>query len=109
MSLRIDLAAHCHVFAIRYKLLCIHAFGQLMVGVHLQERHGSKMAFLDGLPPERVCQPIVDHFKQRGGDIRCVCTVLSIAVSRSKSLPAAITAACCGISETTAAVYYVAE
>ncbi|KAL3143698.1 securin [Trebouxia sp. C0009 RCD-2024] len=36
----------------------------------LQERHGSKMAFLDGLPPERVCQPIVDHFKQRGGDIR---------------------------------------
>ncbi|DBA98976.1 TPA: hypothetical protein ACH3X1_014315 [Trebouxia sp. C0004] len=28
------------------------------------------MAFLDGLPPERLCQPIVDHFKQRGGEIR---------------------------------------
>ncbi|KAL0018116.1 hypothetical protein WJX77_000935 [Trebouxia sp. C0004] len=36
----------------------------------LRERHGSKMAFLDGLPPERLCQPIVDHFKQRGGEIR---------------------------------------
>ena len=38
--------------------------------MHHQERHGSKMAFLDGLPPERLCQPIVDHFKQRGGEIR---------------------------------------
>lgn len=36
----------------------------------LQERHGSKMAFLDGLPPEKLCQPIVDHFTQRGGEIR---------------------------------------
>lgn len=42
------------------------------LGSIVQERHGSKMAFLDGLPPERVCQPIVDHFKQRGGDIRSV-------------------------------------
>ncbi len=29
------------------------------------------MAFLDGLPPEKLCQPIVDHFTQRGGEIRC--------------------------------------
>ena len=42
----------------------------------LQERHGSKMAFLDGLPPERFCQPIVDHFKQRGGEIRYVSMVV---------------------------------
>lgn len=27
----------------------------------LQERHGSKMAFLDGMPPERLCQPILDR------------------------------------------------
>ena len=27
----------------------------------LQEKNGSKMAFLDGAPPERLCQPIVDH------------------------------------------------
>jgi 15-cis-phytoene desaturase len=36
----------------------------------LQERHGSKMAFLDGLPPERLCQPMVDHFTQRGGELK---------------------------------------
>jgi len=36
----------------------------------LQERHGSKMAFLDGAPPERLCQPIVDHFTAKGGEIR---------------------------------------
>eukprot|EP01035_Chromulina_nebulosa_P019648 gene19648-25562_t len=32
----------------------------------LQETHGSKMAFLDGNPPERLCEPIVEHIKFRG-------------------------------------------
>ncbi|KAL3528526.1 hypothetical protein ACH5RR_007848 [Cinchona calisaya] len=36
----------------------------------LQEKHGSKMAFLDGNPPERLCMPIVDHIQSRGGDVR---------------------------------------
>ena len=27
----------------------------------LQERHGSKMAFLDGAPPERLCKPILEY------------------------------------------------
>ncbi|EPS66696.1 phytoene dehydrogenase, chloroplastic/chromoplastic, partial [Genlisea aurea] len=35
----------------------------------LQEKHGSKMAFLDGNPPERLCKPIVDHIQSRGGDV----------------------------------------
>ncbi len=35
----------------------------------LQEKNGSKMAFLDGAPPERLCQPIVDHIKASGGDV----------------------------------------
>tara|TARA_Y100001968_G_scaffold161383_1_gene147608 strand:+ start:4532 stop:5920 length:1389 start_codon:yes stop_codon:yes gene_type:complete len=35
----------------------------------LQEKNGSKMAFLDGAPPERLCQPIVDHIKNIGGDV----------------------------------------
>lgn len=35
-----------------------------------QETHGSKMAFLDGAPPERLCQPLVDHFTARGGELR---------------------------------------
>ncbi|KAG2726304.1 hypothetical protein I3760_01G106800 [Carya illinoinensis] len=35
-----------------------------------QEKHGSKMAFLDGNPPERLCQPIVDHIQSLGGEVR---------------------------------------
>ncbi|CAD6209882.1 unnamed protein product [Miscanthus lutarioriparius] len=34
-----------------------------------QEKHGSKMAFLDGNPPERLCMPIVDHIRSRGGEV----------------------------------------
>jgi 15-cis-phytoene desaturase len=36
----------------------------------LQEKHGSKMAFLDGAPPERLCQPMVDYITDRGGQVR---------------------------------------
>ncbi|PKA64026.1 Phytoene dehydrogenase, chloroplastic/chromoplastic [Apostasia shenzhenica] len=36
----------------------------------LQEKHGSKMAFLDGNPPERLCQPMVDHILSLGGEVR---------------------------------------
>ena len=35
----------------------------------LQERYGSKMAFLDGAPPERLCQPMVDYITERGGEV----------------------------------------
>ncbi|KAI4302713.1 hypothetical protein MLD38_038430 [Melastoma candidum] len=35
----------------------------------LQEKHGSKMAFLDGNPPERLCMPIVDHVRSLGGEV----------------------------------------
>ncbi len=35
----------------------------------LQEKNGSKMAFLDGAPPERLCQPIVDHIESLGGKV----------------------------------------
>ncbi|KAI9400370.1 hypothetical protein POPTR_002G235200v4 [Populus trichocarpa] len=36
----------------------------------LQEKHGSKMAFLDGNPPERLCMPIVDHIQSLGGEVK---------------------------------------
>jgi len=36
----------------------------------LQEKNGSKMAFLDGSPPERLCQPLVDYISARGGEVR---------------------------------------
>lgn len=35
----------------------------------LQESDGSRMAFLDGNPPQRLCQPIVDHITARGGSV----------------------------------------
>jgi 15-cis-phytoene desaturase len=36
----------------------------------LKQRYGSKIAFLDGSPTERLCEPIVEHFQARGGEIR---------------------------------------
>jgi len=35
----------------------------------LQEKSGSKMAFLDGNPPERLCQPLVEYIEARGGQV----------------------------------------
>ncbi len=35
----------------------------------LQEKNGSKMAFLDGAPPERLCNPIVEHINSLGGEV----------------------------------------
>jgi 15-cis-phytoene desaturase len=36
----------------------------------LQEKNGSRMAFLDGSPTERLCQPMVDYITERGGQVR---------------------------------------
>lgn len=36
----------------------------------LQKKNGSKMAFLDGSPTERLCQPLVDYITARGGEVR---------------------------------------
>jgi 15-cis-phytoene desaturase len=36
----------------------------------LQESDGSRMAFLDGNPPQRLCQPIVDYISARGGEVQ---------------------------------------
>ena len=36
----------------------------------LQEKNGSKMAFLDGSPTERLCEPIVDYITEKGGEVR---------------------------------------
>ncbi len=35
----------------------------------LQERYGSRVAFLDGSPTERLCQPLVDHIVEGGGEV----------------------------------------
>jgi 15-cis-phytoene desaturase len=36
----------------------------------LQEKNGSKMAFLDGSPTERLCDPLVEYIQARGGEVR---------------------------------------
>jgi 15-cis-phytoene desaturase len=35
----------------------------------LRERYGSKIAFLDGSPTERLCQPMVDYITEGGGEV----------------------------------------
>mmetsp|Transcript_27000 Transcript_27000/g.65600 ORF Transcript_27000/g.65600 Transcript_27000/m.65600 type:complete len:629 (-) Transcript_27000:244-2130(-) len=36
----------------------------------LKETEGSKMAFLDGAPPERLCKPVVERIEANGGEVR---------------------------------------
>jgi 15-cis-phytoene desaturase len=35
----------------------------------LQQKDGSRIAYLDGAPPERFCQPMVDYIVARGGEV----------------------------------------
>ncbi|XP_051147685.1 15-cis-phytoene desaturase, chloroplastic/chromoplastic [Andrographis paniculata] len=52
----------------------------------LQEKHGSKMAFLDGNPPERLCMPIVDHIQSRGGEVRLNSRIQKIDLNEDGSV-----------------------
>ena len=36
----------------------------------LQQKNGSRIGYLDGAPPERLCQPMVDYVTERGGEVR---------------------------------------
>lgn len=51
-----------------------------------QERHGSKMAFLDGAPPERLCQPMVDYFTARGGEVKMDSRLRDIVLNEDGSV-----------------------
>jgi len=52
----------------------------------LQESDGSKMAFLDGNPPQRLCQPIVDHITARGGSVELEAPLREIELSPDGSV-----------------------
>ena len=54
--------------------------------IAVQERHGSKMAFLDGAPPERLCQPMVDHFSARGGQVKFNARIKDIVLNEDGSV-----------------------
>ncbi|MXZ82965.1 MAG: 15-cis-phytoene desaturase [Synechococcus sp. SB0666_bin_14] len=47
----------------------------------LQEKNGSRMAFLDGAPPERLCQPLVDHVCAHGGAVEVNTPLRTIALA----------------------------
>jgi hypothetical protein len=46
------------------------------------------MAFLDGAPPERLCQPMVDHFTARGGELRMGARLKNIELAEDGSVSA---------------------
>ena len=54
----------------------------------LQEKNGSKMAFLDGSPTERLCQPLVDHIVARGGQVRLNAPLKEILLNPDNSVKA---------------------
>ena len=52
----------------------------------LQEKNGSKMAFLDGSPTERLCQPMVDYITDRGGEVRLNAPLKEILLNEDNSV-----------------------
>lgn len=46
------------------------------------------MAFLDGAPPERLCQPMVDYFTAKGGDLKTNARVKEIELNDDGSVKA---------------------
>jgi 15-cis-phytoene desaturase len=52
----------------------------------LQERYGSKIAFLDGSPTERLCQPIVDYITERGGEVHVNAPLKQIVLNEDGSV-----------------------
>ncbi len=52
----------------------------------LQEKNGSKMAFLDGSPTERLCQPLVDYITERGGEVRLNAPLKEIVLNKDNTV-----------------------
>nr|C3VEP9.1 RecName: Full=15-cis-phytoene desaturase, chloroplastic/chromoplastic; AltName: Full=Phytoene dehydrogenase; Short=OgPDS; AltName: Full=Phytoene desaturase; Flags: Precursor [Oncidium hybrid cultivar]ACP27624.1 phytoene desaturase [Oncidium hybrid cultivar] len=52
----------------------------------LQEKHGSKIAFLDGNPPERLCMPIVEHIRSLGGQVELNSRVQKIELNSDRTV-----------------------
>ncbi len=52
----------------------------------LQQKNGSQVAFLDGSPTERLCQPIVDHITKRGGKVELNAPLKEILLNENGSV-----------------------
>ncbi len=54
----------------------------------LQQKDGSKIAYLDGAPPERLCQPLVDYIVAHGGEVHLNTALQEIALHPDGSVRA---------------------
>jgi len=52
----------------------------------LQETSGSRIAFLDGSPTERVCEPLKEYIEARGGQVRTNAPVKQILLNDDKTI-----------------------
>jgi 15-cis-phytoene desaturase len=52
----------------------------------LQQKDGSCIAYLDGAPPERLCQPIADYVTERGGEVHTNSPLKKIALHADGSV-----------------------
>jgi 15-cis-phytoene desaturase len=52
----------------------------------LQQKNGSQVAFLDGSPTERLCQPMVDHITKRGGEVKLNAPLKEIQLNEDGSV-----------------------
>nr|BAB82462.1 phytoene desaturase [Gentiana lutea] len=79
---------HCYVKSLNFinPDELFHAVHLIALNRFLQEKHGSKMAFLDGNPPERLCMPIADHIQSRGGEVRLNSRIQRIELNEDGSV-----------------------
>ena len=52
----------------------------------LQEKDGSKMAFLDGAPPVRLCEPIVQQIEKAGGEVKFNARIKEIVLNDDETV-----------------------
>jgi 15-cis-phytoene desaturase len=52
----------------------------------LQQKDGSRIAYLDGAPPERLCQPMVDYIVARGGEVHLKAALQDIRLNLDNSV-----------------------
>lgn len=52
----------------------------------LQQKDGSRIGYLDGAPPERLCQPMVDYITERGGEVHLNAPLKQIALKADGSV-----------------------
>jgi len=54
----------------------------------INEADGSQTAFLDGNQPDRLCAPMVEHIRARGGEVHCGMPVTRIELNEDSSVKA---------------------